>query len=273
MNRIDVSHLDFCKVEPRGRGVYEKFWIQHEGTYKLVKISEGTIDQDVMEYLSSIILNSIGIPCVKVSLGYDSFSSKNCCLVDSFLEKEGDVSYEMVGWTLKRGKTAKEEIELCLNQVFQKYASLFQISKSDFLAIQESYIRILFGKCITGNFDAKLENIGIIYNEKENSYRLPPSFDNGFSFKDFGPFSYPICFIGNQFFDVFQVIDYILDNFYENVKDIISAFEVLMDHQIEDILNQLQTEIPITKRKYILQYLYQVQQEIQTQLKKIKQSK
>ena len=125
MNRISVIDLEVIKMEPRGVGVKEKFWVQQDGIYKLVKISEPGVDQDIMEFLSSIILKEIGVSCVDVSLGYDQYTHKNCCLVNSFLTKEGDVSYAMTGWQFVRGKTVEEELEVCLQQVFQKYAALY----------------------------------------------------------------------------------------------------------------------------------------------------
>lgn len=270
MNRIDVTKLEFLKIEPRGRGVKEKFWIQQGETQRLVKISSPNTDQDVMEYLSSIILKELGIPCVSVSLGYDAYSKMNCCLVDNFLQKEGDVSYEMVGWKLLKGKNFEDELQLCLNQVFDKYSSLYNIKDTDLFNIKREYIRILFGKCIIGNFDAKLENIGVIYNEKEDSYRLPPSFDNGFAFKDFKSFADPICFIGNQFFGIFPIIDYLIQYYYEDIKDIIIAFEIFISTKLEIVLQNLESEITLEKRNYIMQYLKDVHERLAKINSKIK---
>lgn len=264
MNRIDVAKLKFLRIEPRGRGVVKKFWISHKGKNKLVKISEPSMDQDMMEYLSYLILREIHIPCVSVELGYDSDSSKNCCLIDSYLEKEGDVSYEMIGWNYEKGKTTEELIQRCIQQVFEKYASLFHIDRIDYQKIQSDYIRIILGKCIINNFDAKLENIGIIYNEIEDSYRLPPSFDNGFSFKDYNAIlsSTPICFIGDQFFGIDQILKYILEFHYEEVKDIIAALEEFVSDKLDRIVDSLE-EIPLAKREYIKTYITNMNHEIQ----------
>lgn len=262
MNRISVVKFAVMRMEPRGIGVKEKFWIQQNGKYQLVKISEPSVDQDIIEFLSSMILKEIGVSCVNVTLGYDNYTDKNCCLVDSFLTKEGDVSYEITGWQFIRRNTMEEELELCVQQVFQKYASLYGITEQDLFKIKRDYIRNLFGKCIINNFDTKLGNVGIIYNEKEDSYRLPPAFDNGCAFKDYNSFNDPICFVGEQFFSVSLVIDYILEFYYEDVADIIENLSILVDGKLVQLLNSFKEEIVPAKLLYIDHYLRKMNLEL-----------
>ena len=102
MQRIDVSKLEFLRIEPRGKAIFEKFWVDDNGVKKLVKVSENN-DQDIMEYLTSIILKKLNIPCVDVELGIDGLSGKNCCLVTSFLN-EADVSYDIYECEIIRDK-------------------------------------------------------------------------------------------------------------------------------------------------------------------------
>ena len=94
MERIDVSKLEFLRIEPRGRAVNEKFWVADDNVKKLVKVSKNT-DQDVMECLTSAILNQINIPCVDVvrSTPESDFFSKIVsflyCVQDLFLVRQG----------------------------------------------------------------------------------------------------------------------------------------------------------------------------------------
>ncbi len=249
MGRIDVSKLEFLKIEIRGKAVFEKFWVIDNGVKKLVKVSENN-DQDIMEYLTSIILKKLNISCVNVELGIDNLSGKNCCLVTSFLNDEADVSYDIYDWTVVRDKDENKELDMCFKQVFDKYANLHMIS--NFEQIKKDYLRILFGKCITDNLDAKLENIGLIFNEKTKQYRLPPSYDNGLSFSSFKSIGSPHCCVGNQYFKISNIINYITDNYFECVEDIINNLKNLPE---EMELELAKLEINLDKKLYIINYI------------------
>ena len=260
MQRIDVSKLEFLKIEPRGKAIFEKFWVDDNGVKKLVKVSENN-DQDIMEYLTSIILKKLNIPCVDVELGIDGLSGKNCCLVTSFLN-EADVSYDIYECEIIRDKDEDKELDLCFKQVFSKYANLYGFD--DVSKLKKDYIRILFGKCLTDNLDAKLENIGLIFNEETKQYRLPPSYDNGLSFNSFKSIGTPYCCVGNQYFEIPKIIDYILINHFDYIEDILNNLSILND-DLNSILDPL--EIPLDKKRYIINYLKTIEQYMRKEIK------
>ena len=251
MERIDVSKLEFLRIEPRGRAVNEKFWVADDNVKKLVKVSKNT-DQDVMECLTSAILNQINIPCVDVELGYDKYARHNCCLITNFLTDEADVLYEWLEWIPVKTSSREEELRLCFEQIFNKFVSLRMISKTNPDKLKKEYIRILFGKCITENIDAKMENIGLIFNEKTNQYRLPPSFDNGFSFNSYKSVGVPYCCVGYQYFEIPEIIDYIMDNHFDFISDILPKLDELVEN-LDEILDEY--EIKNEKRIYIKEYI------------------
>ena len=256
MQRIEVSTLEFLCIEPRGKATVEKFWVSDNNVEKLVKISENN-DQDLMEYLSSIILKNINIFCVLVELGYDSLARKNCCLVTSFLTDTADVSYDIYDCEIIRDKDEEKELDLCFKQVFNKFSNLYMVT--NFELLKKEYIRILFGKCLTDNIDSKLENIGLIFNEKTKQYRLPPSYDNGLSFNNFKSIGTKYCCVGKQYFETTKIIDYILTNYFEIVEDIITNLNDL-NNELNSILEGF--EIIPEKKKYILNYMKDMEQYI-----------
>ena len=260
MQRIDVTKLEFLRIEPRGKAIFEKFWVDDNGVKKLVKVSENN-DQDIMEYLTCLILKKLNIPCVDVELVYDEKKKKNCCLVTSFLD-EGDVSYDIYECEVIRDKDEDKELDLCFKQVFNKYTSLYDFDDID--RLKQDYIRILFGKCLTDNLDSKLENIGLIFNEKTKQYRLPPSYDNGLSFNSFKSVGTPYCCVGNQYFEIPKIIDYILTNYFDYVEDILNNLNTLND-ELNSILEPL--DITIDKKRYIINYLKNIEQYIRKDTK------
>ena len=246
MKRIETSSLEFIKIEPRGHAVQNKFWVRQDGIYKLVKPSSENVDQDVIEAITSKILSSVGINCVSVTLGYDSILKKNCCLVNNFLAKEGDTLYEMLEWSNTL------DLNDSFNQVFYRYSRLYGITLEELENLKRDYIRIIFGKCLTENIDSKLDNIGLIYNEQTNLYRLPPSYDNGLSFRSYNSASKPSCFIGNQLFEIEEVVDYIVNNYYDYISDIVP----LIDNLDDNILEMLEEfDIDLSKKEYIIGYV------------------
>ena len=261
MQRIDVSKLNFLKIEPRGKAIFEKFWVDDNGIKKLVKVSENN-DQDIMEYLTCLILKKLNISCVDVELGIDGLSGKNCCLITSFLTDEADVSYDIYECEVIRDKDEDKELDLCFKQVFSKYANLYGFG--DIEKLKKDYIRILLGKCLTDNLDSKLENIGLIFNEKTKQYRLPPSFDNGLSFNSFKSVGIPYCCVGNQYFEIPKIIDYIITNYFDYVEDILNSLNSL-NNELNSILENL--EIPLDKKRYIVNYLKNIEQYIRKDTK------
>jgi len=266
MNRVSVTDLNFVRIEPRGKGVANKFWVEQNGILKLVKPSNFT-DQDIIESLSFYILNAIGLECAEVELGYDKYADQNNCLVTNFL-KEGESSYEITDWKLIFGKDDEEELKMCFEQVFQKYANLFSITTSNLEKLKKQYICQLFGKCILENFDTKLDNIGLVFNEKTTSYRLPSSYDNGCAFINYDSITKPTCYVGNQIFIMEQVVEYILTNYLNYVEDIIANFHKFMEQDIEIVLKPWLDQLTEKKNNYIIKYLYEMDAFVQGYIKR-----
>ncbi len=253
MRRKDVEELEFLRVETRGRAVYDKFWVLDNGVKKLVKNSVNS-DQDLMEYISSIILKETNIDVVDVELGYDALSNRKCCLITSFLEEE-EASYDICDVVPVRSKTEEEEIALCFGEVFSKFDNLFKASRKNVEDLKRNYVRVLFGKCLTENSDSKLENIGLIFNEKSSIYKLPPSYDNGMSFGNYSSISDPHCCVANQYYKMEDVTTYILENFFEYVKDIPGKLDVFVETKLDDLLVGIEGQISDEKIEYIRNYL------------------
>ncbi len=266
MQRIEVSTLDFIKIEPRGKGVLEKFWVNHENKKKLVKINGTDSDQDLMEKISSIILNALGINTVEVDLGYDSYSKANCCLVTNFLTDEDDILYDTYDCDVIRRSDEKEEIKVCFEQIFLKYASLTLISESNLSQLKKDFVRIIFGKCLTDNLDSKLENVGLIFNERTKTYRIPPSYDNGLSFHNYKSISVSYCCIGNQYFQIPLVVDYLLDNYIDDIKDIVVDLDNLVNGNLALLLSDCQLDEE--KKQYIIEYMINLNNKIRQKLRK-----
>lgn len=264
MDRVAISNFDFVKLEPRGKAVLDKFWINDNGILKLVKPS-GSTNQDQMEYISSYILKEIGLDCVEVCLGYDD-CKQNVCLVTNFLN-EGEVSYDILEWTYIRAKNSDEELELCFYQIFKKYSDLYGITSEQLENLKKQYIRLIFGKCILENCDTKLENIGLIFNEKTKKYRLPPSYDNGCSFRSYESLVAPTCCIGNQSFEISQVMEYILTYYLDYVEDIIDPFHTFVTTKLDVVTSFLEPPTKEEQIVYIHQYLMNVDLFIQSHIK------
>lgn len=264
MDRISISNLDFVGLEPRGKAILDKFWVNDHGALKLVKPS-GSTNQDQMEYISSYILKQIGLDCVEVSLGYDE-TRKPVCLVTNFL-KEGEVSYDILEWKYIRTKNMDDELELCFYQVFKKYSDLYGMTKEQLENLKKQYIRLIFGKCILENCDTKLENIGLIFNEKTKEYRLPPSYDNGCAFRSYASLAAPTCCIGNQMFEISQVMEYILTYYLDYVEDIIGPFHSFVTTKLDSITSLLTPPTTQEQIAYIHQYLKNIDIFIQNHVK------
>lgn len=207
-----------------------------------------------MEKLSSDILRQLDLPCVEVELGYDEYTKMNGCLVTNFLYNS-DQFIDQFPWHIVRGKNDEEELELCFEQMFLNYSQLPGISKDNVEKLKEQYIRLIFGKCLLENLDTKLENVGLIFNEQTREYRIPPSFDNGCSFKSYESISNPMCYVGNQLFEISKVITYILNNYLQYIQDILKRFDEFVMNDMLTIVDSFKGQIIEEKRQYIIKYL------------------
>ena len=138
MERTDIAKLIKTADEPRGFS--SKYWVD-DGTKKLIKYNNPTFqDGDVMESLAANVLNCLKVDVVNVHLGYNSdneflekenISSPNCCIVDNFLTKPGDVSISLMGYRIPKVNTGNEQknISSCFYKVFNMFDSLPNIDE------------------------------------------------------------------------------------------------------------------------------------------------
>lgn len=259
MQRIDVTELDFIRVEPRGKGVIEKFWVNHNSLKKLVKINGKNCDQDIMEKISSLILKRLGVNVVDVDLGYDKYSKSNCCLITSFLTDIADTFYDTYTCDVISRDDKIEELRLCIKQIFDKYSSLTLVGEDNLRQLKKDFIRIIFSKCLIDNLDSKLENIGLIFNEENLIYRIPPSFDNGLAFSNYKSLTSSYCCVGNQYFETSIVVDYLIANYWLDIEDIALNLNSLIN-DLDDLISPYLLDSD--KRKYIINYMNGINEQI-----------
>ncbi|MCI9110781.1 MAG: hypothetical protein HFH47_03085 [Bacilli bacterium] len=278
MERINISNFKIISEEPRGYS--DKYWVI-DGQKKLIKYNGSVCkDQDVMECISSIILKHLGIKCVNVKLGYNPVSevlkqmnieSRNCCIIDSFLENPADVTINLLNnpWPKKVNSDEQKNISSCFYKLFKIFEDLKGIKEEDLKQMKVDYIRMVLGDCIIDNEDRRLKNIEAIYNEKNATYRLAPSFDNGLAFNAFNiGDTEGYCYIGNQEFPVASIIEYIIKHYLEEVEDIIRNLELLIQNNLEQIISTYGQLISPEKLVYIYDYLNEVNQMIKETINK-----
>lgn len=248
MKRKNIS--DFKPISNEPRGFTLKFWINDEKN-KLVKFNNELYpDQDIMEKLSSDILKNIGVNVVDVELGM--FGNDKCCMINSFLKK-GDVLYEVDhNWSTRETGNIEEDIGMAFSKVIYKFSSLYDISKVELEKIKNDYIKMIFADCVIGNEDRKLKNVALIFNENSFKYRLAPCFDNALAFNAYRMIdTESIAYIGNQYFNSSDIINYLMKYYYEVIEQNIFDFECFIENSLVDLLNDYD-ELEYKKRSYII---------------------
>lgn len=268
MERKDISNYTFIGEEPRGYN--KKYWVNQNGN-KIIKYNNKTVpDGDVMEYLSYLILKKLNISAVKVELGYNSSEDQlqqlgvdnpNCCIIDSFLTEQGDVTIQLRNkkWVKSISNNEDKNIRNCFHKVFNIFSSLDDVDDEQLEIMKKSYIRMILGDCILDNEDRPLKNIEAIYNEKNRYYRLAPSFDNGLAFNAYEIGSdEQYCYIGQQPFKVSSILEYIKKYFGSYVEDIIINLEKLLSGEIDIILRTVNDDLSEEKQEYIVNHLQNI---------------
>ncbi|MBQ9011087.1 MAG: hypothetical protein IJ093_00345 [Bacilli bacterium] len=280
MERKDVSNLYKKSEEPRGYSA--KYWI-NDGTDKLVKYNNPACpDSDVMESLSSNILKLLNIPVVNVWLGYNrseeeikelDLTDNRCAIIESFLTQKGDIVYSLPQtWSKIESNNIEKQIRTCFFKVTSMFDRFFGNDEVNKAKMKTDYIRQIFGDCIIGNEDRRINNIGVIYNEKSHDYRLAPSFDNALAFSAYNIGSdEEYCYIGNQEFEIKDVLDYLTTHYYEHIEDLIMNFiEIVDSGSIDILLNNYKDEIESKKLEYISTSLKNKKEFIQNRITKNK---
>ncbi len=255
MKRRDITEFEVYMNEPRGNN-NQNYWIL-DGNKKLIKTNSVDSDLDVMEKLASDILKCLGIDCINVELGING--GRNCCIIETFETKSESLYDMIIDWKNVDTESASDDIDLCFEQMFFHFKhNLYNISNCELEQIKESYIRMIFGDCITGNFDRHLGNVGILFDEKKHQFRLAPSYDNAMSFKGYNLFKTYKCCIGKQSFKIDDVLAYLVQNYSNTISDIIYNLNILATKDIEEIVSNY--EIDLGKKQYIIKYIRKVNQ-------------
>jgi len=252
MERKIIDDLEYIRSEGGGSRFLEKFWVRDD-KLKLVKLSSDGNDQDIIEYLVSIILKRLGINAVDVELCHENLSGKDGCLVTNFL-KDNEVLVDLVLPSVKIDLHAlasnpifDPSLGITLETIFQTVENYYSQYSPD---LMRQYIRVLFGKCLTADQDSKMENIGLI--KGDNYYRIPPSFDNGLSFFDYKGYSNSLICILKGYFDTDEVIAYIVNNYNDYVVDIVVNLEHFITNEL-DIIDAF--DIDDRKKEYAKRYM------------------
>lgn len=250
MKRVNISSFEPIAQEPRG--FTKKYWID-SGIHQLIKFNNDLYpDQDIMEKLSCDFLEVLEIPHASVELGTNGID--NCCIVNTFL-KEGEVLYEVdYRWAVRETNDVMSDIGISFSKVFTIFENLYDIDKAQLKQIKEQYITLILGDIILGNEDRKLKNVALIFNEESEKYSLAPAFDNALSFHAFNlNGSDPVCYIGNQYFESKDVIQYMLKYHIDIIGSIIQNLQLKMDFFIQILDNY--DELDHKKKSYIIQHL------------------
>ncbi len=268
MERLDVGCFEKEREEPRGYS--NKYWI-NAGKRKLIKYTDPTSkNADIMESLASFILKMLNVDTVDVLLGYNSnqeflkkinVDSPNCCIIDNFLKTPSEIVINLLNfrWVKVNTGDKQKDISSCFYKMFQMFSKLDNISEDDFECMKMKYIRMVFADCIIDNEDRRIKNIEAIFDEKQSTYRLAPSFDNALAFNTYNLSSNDgYCYIGNQSFEVKEILKYIINHYYDYVADIIENLDLLIQNDLDNILKLYKDNLTEDNLAYISDYLNKV---------------
>ena len=268
MLRKDITDLPIIFNEPRGYSI--KYWV-FDGNEKLIKYNNSASpDADVMEMLAMELLNCLNIDTVKVSLGENKdkamleelgIDNGNCAIIDTFLTDRADIVINLLynKFSIVNTNDIQKNISSCFYKMFHIFSGLMNIKADDLEKIKKNYVRMVFGDCLIDNEDRRLKNIEVVFNERTFAYHLAPSFDNALAFNSYNiGASEGYCYVGNQSFPVSELITYIINHYFNDVKDIIEKLNNLDDIDIVRILSEYLDELPKEKVVYIFSYLKEI---------------
>ena len=259
MLRKDINSLQ--RIAKESRGFSPKFWV-FDGIKKLIKYNTKLYhDGDLMEMLSSEILDILHIKHVNIELGFDNnqkrlqqinAANQNCSIIDTYMIEEGDISFELIKNLPKTSSNStKKQIRNKLYGIKKTFQDLPGNNSQTTTQMFKDYLEIILGDCIIGNIDRTMKNIGIIYNEKHRKYRLAPSFDNALAFHSYTMKSQkPYVCIGNQYYSADEVLKFIINNYSENVEEVLNHIPDL-EKDKDNILNKYINEIEPEKLDFI----------------------
>lgn len=134
------------------------------------------------EFNGSKVFCFFGVPCQNVALAIDKRRIKQqrkCIVIENFLDDDEElieIGYSHYDWGAEN-VDLKEFIDLYI----KKLLDIKFIPASAIEEIIKETIRIIFINALIGNWDFK-NNLGVIYNKKNNTFRCAPAYDNGYAF-------------------------------------------------------------------------------------------
>lgn len=158
-------------------GVQEKY-CRNGYWYKIDKVQ----GEGLSEHLVSLLLQHSSLP--KSAYTYYEWckiNGKYGCRSKSFTTgNESYISFDTMYKRLYSGSL--ENYLYSLRDSSERYKALLVLARNYANLNMEAYFRVCFClDLLIENSDRHLKNIGVIYNSKTNSYRIPPIFDNGLS--------------------------------------------------------------------------------------------
>ena len=221
MKKVNVN-TDIKRID-RGNliGYQPKFWgiRESDGKSVLVKYdqlfhdSDQNIDYHInntnAEFFAARIFEHLGVSCQKVTLGIDKNSKrKTCVVIEDFLQEDEELFETDI--EDRFSIDSNFSLEDFLEDYLKDISTEFSISESEIEHIKKDLLNQFLVNCFIGNHDM-VNNIGIIHNSKNNSYRLAPAYDNARSFSDYLPPSLPIAKIIKDIFNIYP--DYVQETY------------------------------------------------------------
>ena len=138
----------------------------------------GISNEDVREKLASDILHTVGINCATIDLVYDEELKQNACFSNYILGE----SEELIAPPYCHSENnMPDKIE----QYFQGYAQgICQIASGNIPLedFRKNYYEYVYMCTIIDSYDLKSDNLPVLHNKLDNTYRPSSWFDFGSAF-------------------------------------------------------------------------------------------
>ena len=238
MDKYQRIHLKNCKIiktkeqiQSKTNAVIGEYYVQEKGKkgfYKKNGCTEASNkDEDLRELLASEILDEIDIPHAEINLIYDDDKNDKGCISYSVLKKGEKILKEE--FRAKSSRSVEEFINNNLNGL--KFNSEMT---NEFIEKRKKYLACnIFANALINNIDIKIDNMPIIFNMKNDTYRNAPCFGFSKAFTDsdeetkFG-------------MTTKEIIRELFEKYYYLIKDIVrDTIQNLNNEKIDLIMNKL----------------------------------
>lgn len=183
-----------------------------KGIYKENGCILGVSNDDVREKLASDMLKALDIDSANIDLVYDDELEENACFSNYVIEENEELVTPIA-------KGIDDESDDKIESFFAGYIEgVKQFSSDENLlkACRQNFYNYTYMCCIMDSYDLKTDNLPLVHNKDDNSYRPSPWFDFGTAFDtQAGQRS--------SFFTQMstgEVMETLFENHYEDIKDI-----------------------------------------------------